>query len=58
VTGVDMHLMAATRAIFERAKAKGWGDLSAHAVLRVQEDDAGVSFRSSIFEQLPDRELT
>jgi 3-hydroxyisobutyrate dehydrogenase len=49
---VELHLVPEVRSIYEEAQRKGWGDLSSHAVLRLQEEAAAVSFRSSIFERL------
>jgi len=52
-TSVDQHALAKVRAIYEDAVRRGWGSLSSHAVLRLQEEAAGVSFRSAIFERIP-----
>lgn len=52
-TGVEQHLIAQLRSIYERARERGFGQLSSHAVLRLVEEAANVSFRSSIFERLP-----
>lgn len=51
-TAVEQHLLGATRAVYEEAERHGWGDLSSHAVLRLQEAAAGISFRSTVFERL------
>ena len=51
-TAVEQNFLRATRALYEEAADRGWGELSSHAVLRLQEERASVSFRSSIFERL------
>jgi 3-hydroxyisobutyrate dehydrogenase-like beta-hydroxyacid dehydrogenase len=50
-TGVEQGLLEAVRTRFERARARGWGDLSADVVLRLVEESAGVSYVSPIFQR-------
>jgi 3-hydroxyisobutyrate dehydrogenase len=50
--GVPFRLFAAVLEAYERAAAEGFGELSAHAVIRCAERDAGVELRSALFERL------
>lgn len=47
--GVEGTLIPEIRAAYERARGRGWGSLGSHAVLRLVEERAGVSFRSPFF---------
>ena len=51
-TAVDQPLLEMVRSRYEEAIDRGWGELSSQAVLRLLEEQASVSFTSSIFERL------
>jgi 3-hydroxyisobutyrate dehydrogenase-like beta-hydroxyacid dehydrogenase len=53
-TEVEQHLLPTVRSLFEEARRHGWADLSAHAVLRLFEQSARVSYRSAVFEHPPE----
>jgi 3-hydroxyisobutyrate dehydrogenase-like beta-hydroxyacid dehydrogenase len=55
-TGVGTELLERVRALYREAATRGWGDRSAHAVVRLFEESVGTTLRSKIFEQLPPRE--
>ena len=50
-TGVAQPLLGLVRARFEEARARGWGAQSSHAILRLVEESAGVSYVSPIFQR-------
>ncbi len=43
---VELVLSRPVRELFEQARGRGWGDLSAHAVVRLIEERSGVRLRS------------
>ncbi len=50
--GIDLVLVDRLLEIYRWAIARGWGEESAHAVVRLIEESAGVTLRSAIFERL------
>ena len=50
-TGIPQSLLREVQARFEEARARGWGAHSSHAVLRLVEESAGVSYVSPIFQR-------
>jgi len=49
-SGIEFPFGAKIEELYEAARRRGWGDLSAHSVVRLIEEDAGVTLRS-VFQQ-------
>jgi 3-hydroxyisobutyrate dehydrogenase-like beta-hydroxyacid dehydrogenase len=50
--GVDPALLEPVRALYDAAAERGWNGLTAHAVLRLIEEAAGVELRSPILQSI------
>lgn len=50
--GMELTAIHEIRGVYRRAMSRGWSGLSAHAVVRLIEEAAGVELRSPIFQAL------